>query len=238
MENTLDPEFFKQLPIELQQEILSQKPELIPIFFQLNPKYSDLFKSQLLSQICSRPRSEDEINKASSRQRITGRLYQDEPFEDFFTITMEIKVKDVLDNERIIFNVIQYDDGVIRILSNPVGDINTIVYDDLLSYYNVMKNRLNCMNINPNFAKDYILNRFKNRYIRNYQERIKSNNTDQTLEYRVIGLYLALLMNIYVFNIIIDLNINLLKDIPNNLNAIIQDIEHMIDLIQERLLLL
>ena len=236
MENTFDPERFTDLPFELQEYIIAQRPELIQTFSRVDPVYSGLLEHDLMEQICNRDVSQKESDKADISQRITGYLYQNVISDDNILFVLDIYIKGFFNQPTNILNVVQYTNEGVYLSDGIEGDYQSNpIHDSLLMRHSILKNRLNCMKINPNFAKDAVLKVF-NTEVESFRSDFKYNDTN-TYPY-IIKYYLTFLLDVYTFNILIDLNILLLQDIPNNIDTIIHDIDTMIDLIRKAILVL
>ena len=235
---------FSSLPEELQSEILSLNPELI-----LNSSLSSKSIYQLLlnklKTICHKPASTSELE-----------LMQYHNFRSIFT-TYEF----ITDNSMDISIYIKSPNGQLNKISlistlltnnitykmtyrtdfitNSIDDPYSIFYDnvngvDLLSYYYIMKQRISCNKLIPDYAK--IMTRRKlNEMINKFDHGIKR-----------INLYLYLISHKWIFNLdcndvlpplslIGDLQFNLVSPHSNEYQELLDEILILIDLINKNI---
>jgi hypothetical protein len=232
----MESERFNDLPFELQEHIISQKPELIQLFSRLNPVYNELLKPDLFKNVCNRDFSQSESNEAYFKQLTSAYLFQSVYGPDDFLLILEVRVRNIFNERNTILTVVKYTNGNVIFSDKVDDDYQNFRYTmDSLSRYNMLSNRLNCMSINPNFAKYNTINDL-NDIIDVYEDALDDDS--HFLIFYIFNLYMTCLMNVYVFNIIVDFDITLLEDITNNLTLIRQDINRMLKLISDKILLL
>jgi hypothetical protein len=247
MEEEFDPELFLSLAPEIQERILVQNPDLIRIFSQVNSQYETLLKRKYFNIICSEGISVDEVyNAIGYKQPIMGLYYRDEN-DDFTTSNHLLLIRQV---DPLMQDVTS---TIIEILFNNVTDViinqitrddvnyydnDMLITEDLLSSYNTYTHRLSCMKINPNYAKNVILSRL-DKAIEYYNKRIHdSSNIDSEYKYRIIDLYMDLIMNKYAFNILDNSNLMKLQNIEQNVDDIKHDIEYLLQELRKRIIAL
>lgn len=220
---------FNSLPPELREKIISNNPELILPFYQANIEYNRLMANNVYKQICEKEETltGEEIHNAQSQQMLYTML-SIQPTTvgaSIFALEMVVKAASVEFNiPLVVIRVTSTNTQFINLPDNFIRDPESF---DILTIYNITSNRLNCMRINPNYAKISVREEVQTELIEFNKSINRRSPTDPSFNFNLVGIYLRLLMNIYVLNIPLIINIQALEDIPNNLNIIIQDIINM-----------
>jgi hypothetical protein len=253
MEEELNPEFFSSLPSELQETIINQRPELTRAFFQVNPQYEALMSQTMLTQFCNQSITEDEQTYIAEFQPNRGYIYHKYLNQDNNGHVTKIGTLIILIEESPI--AARRNSTVIEITLDNIQGIRIqeispnlqhqrfqfyqgSFNQDLLSLYNLWTNRLNCMRIDPNYAKNRALD-ILDRQQEIYDKYISTTN-NITFGYKnlIISVYSTLIMNKYIFNILGRSKLNKLINIDANINDIKHDISYLFEAIRNRILAL
>lgn len=217
MEEEFNPELSLALSPEKQKEIIAKQVcnQVISIYEidyidKVQPNRGLIFKAY------SRPNEKGLYNRVNYLITLFQRSLE---FEQDNTTFVEV-IFDVIEGVRV--NEISQEEA--RNFYPEIPETN-----DLLSLYNIWSNRLNCIRIDPNFAKDLTLNELKI-YQNTYNE---FKNKDD-----LVRIYSILIMNKYTFNIVDNSKITKLLNIKENIDDIKHDIEYLFESLQKRILAL
>lgn len=230
----MDPDRFNELPYELQEHIISQRPELIRTFYQTNPDYNSLLVHDLSKIVCNKPISEKEYEEAEFKQLTTANLYHGLYSTHNFILILEIQVKNIFNDKIKILNAVKYKNGSVEFSDTIDGNYEEFssVTDSLLNY-TILKNRLSCIRLNPNYAKDSTIENL-NDILDVYQNSYETQ--DEMHTFYLFNLYMMCVMNTYVYNIPYNFDITLLENASGNLSLIRQQINEMHTLIINNIL--
>lgn len=244
MDNSINPEFFNVLPPEFRENIIAQRPELVRAFSQVNPEYQELLRRQVMQQVCNTPVSDPESILARNRQKIRGIMYVDN-YNGGIIIITDVVIRPLgRDLVSSVSMIVLNPTGTMAFL-DPKNNLMTVGFNhrqnprnDLMMEYNIMSNRLNCMKINPNFAKHNVIQRL-DQFKEFYERYVKSKDIiDYNYLYALIFVYIYLVMNSYVFNILSNAELQKLENLPGNVADIKQDIDYLFDEIRKAILAL
>lgn len=253
MEEPFNPELFLSLPPEMQERVIAERPELIRVFSQVNPEYETLLEQQYINQLCNSPFFHNEIDYVTNRQPIWGIMYikdlrtdeNENPTTGFLIV---LNVRNLILENVFPIGVEIILDSTEGVLITQLSNINFQeiwqVYNDgqiqhsynLLTRFNILANRLSCMQINPNHAKNNTLSTL-NRFLNSYNEFMDMHNNID-FEYRdyIIGMYAYLIMNKYIFNILDNSKLTKLTNIDENIDDIKHDIEYLFEAIRSKIM--
>jgi hypothetical protein len=205
----------------------------------------------MLNQICNQAITPNERTYINIFQPIRGNMYQRYIGRDnngfiakirYLIVLIEKSLESVFDNITISEITFDINQGV-RIVSIPSQNYQQLIqlYQDkfssidMLSIYNILANRLNCMNIDPNYAKNRTLTQLDT-YQRLYNEFITTNNViDLLYKNEIILTYCMLIMHKYIFNIFDGSKLTKLTDIETNIDEIKHDIDYLFKTIRNRI---
>lgn len=246
----MDVDRFNELPLELKEYIITQNPQLIPIFFQSNKEYNELLRLDFLRNICQQSISTIERAHVFDTQKITGMRFRNininQSSPDLFMVTgymmIRLDILDLIQGEGDILAVsIEFNDSNGVNLYNLSNDINGILERnaneqlDLLTYFTIMSNRLSCMRIKPDFAKSQTLTMLDN--YETYYNQIKNEDaTNLKIKIDLIDVYTYLFMNSYVFNVSTNTQMSVLENILDNIDDIKRDIGHMFTELRQKIM--
>ena len=232
----LDYDLFLDLPLEIQQQIILERPDLLRMFSRVTNDYHELLERPMVEEFCNQPISEHELLYIEDFQPIRGLLYKKyigKNINHLLVIDQEnlINGKTTTMIEMIVSHTIH-----IQTIPPQLHQAKKEYYDDAhgfydyLSLYNTWTNRLNCMK-DSNYAKNRTFTRLDN------QEEIYNENKNRkmNLAYKnfICSIYINLIMNKYVFNIIDPSKITKLMEIETNIDDIKHDIEYLFKTLRE-----
>lgn len=254
MENTFNPELFLALAPEMQERVIAQNPELIRIFSQVNPEYGALLEQQYIKQLCNKSLTQYESDNVIKNQPNSGSVFKVYSRLDrnglytrvsYLIALFQRNLISERDNITLIEIISDSIEGVVvrEIPPNHHEEFKQFYPSppesvDLLSLYNIWNNRLNCVQLNPNYAKHLTLAEL-DIYRSFYNEFINTDdNIDLSYKDSVIKIYCILIMNKYVFNILDNSRITKLTNIEANINDIKHDITYLFEALQNKILTL
>jgi hypothetical protein len=237
-------ESFMNLPPEMQERVIAQQSELIQIFSQVNPTYQTLLNKQMLDQVCLQPFTRNETTEIHEFQPIDGILYH-KSIQSNVKVSYLIVIHEKLLSSEVVnmhyMNIVINNNGVYII---PIQDDlvmyylqqfeNTSSEFDLLSLHNLLANRLSCMQINPNFAKNYTLERL-NIHQEEYNKFV-NDIIDFEYKNKIVKTYTFLIMHKQIFNIFDKSKLSKLTNIIANIQSIKQDIGYLFEVIRKKIL--
>ena len=229
---------FKQLPIELRKLIVSQSPELLRIFSQIDKEYQDQFDIDYEFLLCSRPYSRKE-----TQNYLRAQLPPIFSLYDIVTTgTFVGKIGIKLQESQYTLHTITIHFGLNVIVSSVEVEHNTVDINiaeidvgglDHLNIYRVLMNRLRCVRLNSNLARQQTLESFDNFYA---IYKLSSDRTDDNDLAKIAAYFGILYVNSYSFNISPSPNLGLLNDFRNNIRAIKQENERLYTSIRQNIL--
>jgi hypothetical protein len=232
----------------MQERVLAQRPELIRTFSQVNPEYSGLLEHEYLDQVCNRSISTPEIIHVARTLPTKITLTQHNLRQENGLIT---KIGFVMSINQ---KILQRNNGTyIEIIIDTIHGIGireitftqfqqyyqgAMSEKDLLTFYSIWVNRLSCIQINPDYAKNRTLNKL-NQYWDMYNNFLNTHDKiDFQYKAQIIWTYMYMYMGKYVFNIMDNSNLTKLSNIDQNLDDIKNDIRYLYQAIRQRILLL
>ncbi len=242
--HTFDTEMFNDLPLELQRQIINEQPKLLLSFSGANKDYNELLERPIYN-LCDQEVNRNEMNKIMDYQPIHGGLhkkylkYTNHNITQVGNLMVIFQKHPMLGNHTIMIEV------VLNAHELKIQEIPTSLHDeklafyqtnnhDLLTFYNIWSNRLNCMKMDQAYAKNRIINQFNNQR-QLYENFIrKDKKVDFNYKNIITTVYCSLIVNKYVFNIMDPSNITKLKDM--NIEEIKKDIDYLHHTIYQKLL--
>lgn len=210
----------ENLPSEVIAEILSHDPNLIlsgrqlsrQIYQRLDPIYLKQFclakinQKELDTYLFTRPKIfalfTHQIISEDDRPLVpTCELYfyflssylslniSCHYFEDFDETYYSLAFRNDIGNTNPTNIKLQTDKHLTNNYPNVLDPVNEV---DLLSMYKILRTRLTCLRINPDYAKNTVINRF-NQIVTGYM-----NHPSRT---RILDLYMYLIVHMWIFNI-------------------------------------
>ena len=163
-------EYFGELPLETQLQILEQNPEMLIRYRQVSPLYRSALSDEYIRRYCDLPISQKEIidyidfgltNRAFGYLHFTQLPYKGMLSYGFVMLGYDETFDDQKGYTALRLSA-GYDKSYITVIfntfSNIMWDINkSNIKLDLLSLYYILRKRLGCMNINPGYAKQRIM---------------------------------------------------------------------------------
>lgn len=244
--NDLDPDLFNVLPYELQQQIITEQPNLMTLFSRINNDYNELLERPIYHQLCNKAINKHEFNYINDFQPIVGSVYKKYLNYNHNQITKIGNLVVITQN-----NLVGSSHKMIEVILNlntiTIKEIPSQLYEekfkfygqgnkDLLSLYNVYTRRLNCIKMNPHYAKTQIMAIFNKQ--RDIYKTLKDKKINFAYKSLMITIYCNMIMHKYIFNIIDQSNIIKLTDIEHHMDDIINDIDYMQEAIYKKLLYL
>lgn len=186
---------FNDLPPEIKENIICQRPKLIPAFSLVNQELHHLSSRLYLEKVCKRSLRNHEIrayirtnpmrfgthvhsyHSMTSGQAIAN-VYRRRFREDNIVVMMNFK------KSSLSFRKYYHDD------IPSYNSLDNVFEYDYLMQYHILSKRLSCVRLNPSYAKDYILH-----YLDRWYRTITDEPDDQ------ISFYLFLWMNAHVLQI-------------------------------------
>jgi hypothetical protein len=238
------------LPLELQEMIISQDCDVLRMFFQVNKTYKYLLEKEYLKQLGGRGVYDNEWESVYILQPFSAILYVKQEYHSPPEYLVRMR-HNHLYTEATLMELVYTIEGVSFNFVNENHDDVVKDYEenchilasDTLTYYNVNKNRLSCMAIDPYYANRKCLNDLYqefdkylamqieyDRYKHDYGG-VKDERFEEDLRNTIIYTYLRLLIDKLAFNIMDGFNVNKLEDIDNNLEDIIRDIQNLFNII-------
>lgn len=224
------------LSLDTQIDILSQDTNLLITGIQLNKQLNQRLTPLLLKRLCKRPLTFNEVKRYIDQKHKVGILSMDQVFGDVTNVKIIIPMK--FNPSLWIQNtitVIKFSDMLhYKIPQGRVTNDPYIYYEgdyDILTTYNILKTRIGCNNILPDFAKIETLLRFNE-----FVDKFIDGNI-----YDLMTLYLYLIMHIDILNLNItpvsDFTFNITdQTINSNWLTIKTQISILIDLIRQYLI--
>lgn len=235
-----NPQSFVSLPLEMQEGIIAQRPDLIRNFSQVNPEYDVLLQHQYLTQVCERPVYRNELDQVMNKLPVLASLNKKEfqngfgyvlyvgrtikPFGD-----MDMMEVTVNDNQDVNVNRLNHQEYYERYF-------HTQSENDLLLQYYIWTNRLKCINQNSNYAKTRTLSKLEEHW--NSYNSFLSQDLNLTYYNHIIHMYMYMFMNKIVFNIPDSSDLMKLENIPQNIDDIKHDIQYLYQTIKQRITVL
>ena len=243
-EEYFDPDLFLDLPLEIQKEIIVQNPNLMRTFSRVHPHYNELLERKMVDQFCDEPFKEHEYHYINDFQPIRGTIHKKYLKHDGNSKASKIGYLIVIDQENLIVGktitmveIILENEIQIQAIPSQghAAKLEFYKYNgkDYLSSYNMWTNRLNCMKMNPNYAKQKIINMLdKQEEVYKKYKDIKIN-----FDYKnfIITIYCTVVLNKYIFNIIDQSKLSKLTNINHHIDDIKNDIEYLFKEIRNRL---
>lgn len=246
-EETLDIAQFNALPDELKEHIISSRPDLIAKLSRVNRNFYDLSVRPYLERLCSRPIQQKEVQGyIATTPLIVGTHYcYSGPYADYdIDCSTDVYIRRPRnDYVRItLFSGINMSPLELEIQTRS-ANINHIVISetfeyDLITQYNILRNRLGCVQRHADYAKEYILRDQDDRY-----HTIMAQFKDPHVEFshkvaNQISLFHILWMNAYAFNISPSVIIPTgdIQDIPAFMNSINKEIPRLYTAIRKAIM--
>lgn len=232
---TFNPDMFLELPLELQNHIITQKSNLIKTFSRVNQDYHQVFERPLYN-LCDQPINKHEYYYITDFQPIRGKIYKKYLNKKISNLIV-IDQKHLLNgNTSMMIEVLLDTQGVvIQEIPSALHEQKINFYEDveydLLSLYHLWLNRLSCMKMDADYAKKRIINILDNKEQMYYKN--KNKKIDFAYKNFIVTLYCNLIMNKYIFNIIDESKITKLNDL--NIDDIKNDIEYLFEEIRKQL---
>jgi hypothetical protein len=238
-----NPELFQSLPLEMQEQIIIQRPELLRSFSQTNSEYGDLLERSYFNQICNMRTKGHEsryiMNKLPTKITLhQHRMNQENGIVTAVGYVISISQLSIIQNHPKFIEIISDNIQGVEIRPNARNIITNYrgsLIKDLWQYYNIWANRLNCMRIDPNYAKDRTLAKL-NEFWGPYNNFINTHdNIDFQYKNQIIFTYLYMFMNKFAFNILDNSDLTKLIDIERNIDDIMNDIQYLYETIIHRI---
>lgn len=167
---SFESQFFN-LPLELQENILKQRPELISRFSQISKEYNELMLPAWYNEFCMLPPTNKEIiNYINSQPKYIGLVLDDYGLRvlnlrNNFLIGIRDDVTGIYKYHSYYFDNSQFVDEPITLNLDTSTIVNLIAISfDLVTQYNILVQRTPCIRYRPNykneFVKRYIMGRF------------------------------------------------------------------------------
>ena len=236
LEEYFDTDLFLDLPLEIQQQVILERPDLLKMFSRVNYDYHELLERSMVNEFCNQPISEHEFLYIEDFQPIRGTLYKKFIGKNVNNLLI-IDQSNLINGKKTTMIEIIVDDPIhIQTIPPQLHQAkkeyyhDDLVFYDYLSLYNIWTNRINCMK-DSNYAKSRTLSRLDN------QEKVYAVNKNRkmNLDYKnfISCIYISLIMNKYIFNIIDPSKITKLMDIEANIDDIKHDIEYLFKTLRE-----
>lgn len=245
-EETLDIAQFNALPNELKEHIISSRPDLIAKLSRTNKNFYDLSIRPYLEELCSRPIQQNELQRyIATTPLIVGQHYcYSGPYTDY-----EIECSTDIYIHRPHHDYIEIslysgiDMSPLKLNMRTHSSEGTIIVSkkyeyDLITQYNILRNRLGCVQRHADYAKEYILRDQDDRY-----HTIMAQFKDPHVEFshkvaNQISLFHILWMNAYAFNISPSVIIPTgdIQDIPAFMNSINKEIPRLYTAIRKAIM--
>ena len=217
---------FSSLPAEIRERILRNNPQLLHSSFTLSSEYPQILSNAALRKLCSQPISNSEfLNYLQNDFPRLFMIYRpsnskfypvnsDNIFADNTALTIIYTLSENTTwNFDMISTMVSYQNpdniifdqyGLMPIMrenfenvESIMGRLHTTNIFDLLTTYRILRKRIGCTHIDPNFAKTYVRNHFKT---------LVENHQQLHNPIYLFDLYCYLAAHTWIFNLNIPIN--------------------------------
>ena len=189
---------FSDLPVEIQENILSQDPQVLQQSRILSKPIQAVTEHQYIKQICQSPVSFNEFIKYVQRVEDRVGYMMITRSDSFATALIDNTIQSWTRyvNNMYIFNAMDYSirtslgnyikTGLQTFLERSRIHLNpkNTVYLDLFSQLNILKSRLSCHQLDPNYASNYVL-----KYLEQFYLKYNTNSIKDQID---LNMYLSL----------------------------------------------
>ena len=190
---------FNDLPSEMKEHIIRQRPELISAFFLVNRELHQLSARLYLEEALITDLSHREIlTYQEMKPLMVGNIKVQERTTTYAEKKVDrhiyIRLSDGISANKYghIHTCIQFDNNLSGSTTQCVNhvesvEINRLYNYDYMTHYQILKKRLGCIRISPSYARDHILSDLDDWY--------------QDTDANMMIFYQFLYMNAFIFNI-------------------------------------